>query len=302
MGLIKLLNKNEINMDANSRTYLDMIIALGNRRILKGKIEDNIVELYSKHNKLLGRLEIPNSETAEMLKCAYSKSDREKDFHIPIVAKPNDEVYFTYIKFNKEKNTIEVENMHVGILLYLEGECVGPDNYKVAAHIYDMFEQTLADFIPQEFVFTSPEEFIKFKNKFHNMSCDKKDTTYSDKPETLKLMRKSRRYKYKAICGYKYNSVGYVSTIDNEYEGDLETKSYKITFDTRFDYALAHSIGDFCIDGTSDFLKHIREIRIDSYSNGVVNISNAEGKPIVLKSGAFRSSFDIEDKDYKEPF
>ena len=302
MGLIKLLNENEVNMDANSRTYLDMMIALGNRRILKGKIEDNIIELYNKHNKLLGRLEVPNGEAAEMLKCAYSKSDREKEFHIPIVAKPNDKVYFTYIKYNKETNTIEVEDMHVGILLYIEGECIGPYNYKVITHIYDIFEQTLADFVPQEFVFTSPEEFIKFKNKFHNIQCDKNDTTYSNKSETLKLMRKSRNYKYKAVCGYRYNSVGYISTLDNEYKGDLESKSYKITFDTRFDYALAHSIGDFCIDGTSDFLKHIREIRIDSYSNGVVNISNIEGKPIVLKSGAFRSSFDIEDKDYKEPF
>ena len=78
MGLIKLLNENEVNMDVNSRTYLDMMIALGNRRILKGKIKYNIIELYNKHNKLLGRLEIPNSETVEMLKCAYSKSDREK--------------------------------------------------------------------------------------------------------------------------------------------------------------------------------------------------------------------------------
>lgn len=302
MGLIKLLNKNEINMDANSRTYLDIKIALGNRRILQGKVEGNILELYNKHNKLLGSIEIPDNETAEMIKCAYSKSDRDKEFHIPIVAKPNDKVYFTYIKYNKENNTIEVDDMHIGILLYLEGECVGPDNYRIATHIYDIFEQTLADFVPQEFVFTSPEEFIKFKNKFHKMSCDKKDIAYSDKSETLRLMRKSRSYKYKAICGYKYNFVGYISTIDNEYKGDLETKSYKITFDTRFDYALAHSIGDFCIDGTSNFLKQVREIRIDSYSNGVVNMSNAEGKPIVLKSGTFRSSFDIEDKDYREPF
>ena len=66
MGLIKLLNKENLDMDVASRTMLDVAIAVGNRRILKGNIKDisdgKILELCTKRNKLIGNIEIPNNE------------------------------------------------------------------------------------------------------------------------------------------------------------------------------------------------------------------------------------------------
>ena len=301
MGLIKLLNKESINMDATSRTMLDAIIAIGNRRILSGEIKDSsdekILELYAKNGKLLGNVEITNNELYWMLRCAYSKTDKETKFNIPIVAKPGETVYFTYLKYNRSEGVIEVDSMHTGVVLYLSGECLGPNDSLVAVSIYDLFEHKLYDNAYQELVFTTADEYLDIKSKYNNIPCSEEEVRCWRKTKYFEQLRESRSYKYQADCGFGFNSEDDLSRLDNGYSGQLTTKTYKIEFDTRYDCAEAYTIGDFCIENTSNFLSSIKEVRIDSYSNGAVHLSDKNGRPVVLHGGTIRSYFDIVDKN-----
>lgn len=303
MGLIKLLNKENLDMDVASRTMLDVAIAVGNRRILKGNIKDisdgKILELCTKRNKLIGNIEIPNNELYWILKCAYSKTDKETKFNIPIVAKPGENVYFTCLRYNKEKSVIEVDKMHTGIVLYLSGECIGPNNASVSVHIYDLVENRLYDYVYQELVFTTPEEYIKVKRKYDNMQCSEEEVKCWHKTKYHEQLKKFKDYRYVADCGFNFNSEDDLDRVDSKYKGELTTKTYKIVFDTRYDCADAYTIGDFCVENTSEFLHSIKEIRIDSYSNGAVHISDKNGRPIAMRGGTISSAFGIVDKNYK---